>query len=194
MKRKSGLWFSAAFLLAAAVPAGALAQDLRPVFKLGYDFGGDTLVTALFTDGSTKSIKANEGLFMGVGASILNGAKNLEGEVSISYKFQTISASNGDIQFTRVPLDALFFYRQYWFRVGGGLTYHMSPKVEGSGVVGGLNVNFKDALGAILQADYLFGPTVAVGLRYTMLEYKLASGAGGSARSDGFGLLFTTRF
>jgi len=190
-------WFSngvAALLLATAAPALSLAQDIRPVFKLGYDFGGDTLVTALFTDGSTKSIKANDGLFMGAGASILNDAKNLEGEVSLTYKFQTISASNGNIHFTRYPLDALVFYRQYQFRVGGGLTYHMSPKLEGTGVVGGLNVNFQDALGGILQVDYLFGPTVAVGLRYTMLEYKVTSGAGGTARSDGFGLGFATRF
>jgi hypothetical protein len=194
MNRHWRIELLSALLLAAAGPAGALAQDVRPVFKLGYDFGGDTVVTALFTDGSTKSIKANDGLFMGVGASFLNDAKNLEAEVSITYKFQTISASNGDIHFTRFPLDALVFYRQYQFRVGGGLTYHMSPKLEGTGVVGGLNVNFQDALGGILQVDYLFGPTVAVGLRYTMLEYKATSGARGTARSDGFGVGFTTRF
>jgi hypothetical protein len=184
----------AAFLLAAAVPAGSPAQEIRPVFKLGYDFGGDTLVTAVFTDGSTKSIKANEGFFMGAGASILNDTGNVEGELSISYKFQTIDANNGNLQFTRFPLDALVFYRQYQFRVGGGLTYHVNPKVEGSGTAAGLNASYKDALGAILQGDYLFGPTVAVGLRYTMLEYKVASGAGGTTRSDGFGLVFSTRF
>lgn len=184
----------ATLLLAATAPVGSLAQEIRPVLKLGYDFGGDTLATAVFSDGSTKSIKANEGLFMGIGASILNDAGNLEGELSVSYKFQTIDANNGSLQFTLFPLDALVFYRQYQFRVGGGLTYHVSPQVEGSGAASGLNVKYKNALGAILQGDYLFGRTVAVGLRYTMLEYEATSGAGGTVRSDGLGLVFTTRF
>jgi len=164
------------------------------VFKLGYDFGGDTLVTAVFADGSTRSIKANEGFFMGVGASILNDARNVEGEMSVSYKFQTIDANDANLQFTRFPFDALLFYRQYRYRVGGGLTYHLNPKVRGSGAAAGLNVNYENALGAILQGDYVFGPKTAVGLRYTMLQYKATSGAGGTARGDGFGFVFSMRF
>jgi hypothetical protein len=181
----------AALVLAAAIPANSLAEETRAVFKLGYDFGGDTLVTA---DGSTKSIKANEGFFMGVGASIFNDARNVEGEFSVSYKFQTIDANNANLQFTRFPFDALLFYRQYRYRVGGGLTYHVNPKVRGSEAAAGLNANYKDALGAILQGDYLFGPKTAVGLRYTMLEYTATSGANGTARGDGFGLVFSMRF
>ena len=180
----------AALLAAAAIPAASLAEEIRPVFKLGYDFGGDTLVTA---NGSTKSIKANEGFFMGVGASIFNDARNVEGELSISYKFQTIDANNANLQFTRFPFDALLFYRQYRYRVGGGLTYHLNPKVQGSGAAAGSNVNYEDALGAILQGDYLFGTKTAAGLRYTMLQYKATSGAGGTARGDGFGLVFSMR-
>lgn len=164
------------------------------MFKLGYDFGGDTLVTAVFADGSTRSIKANEGFFMGVGASILNDARNVEGEMSVSYKFQTIDANDANLQFTRFPFDALLFYRQYRYRVGGGLTYHLNPKVRGSGAAAGLNVNYENALGAILQGDYVFGPKTAVGLRYTMLQYKATSGAGGTARGDGFGFVFSMRF
>lgn len=196
MKLNDGLKRIAVIVCActAAVPAASVAQDFRPMVKAGYDFGGDTVVTAVFTNGSTKSIKANEGLFVGGGVSIMNDARNLQGEVSLSYKFQSIDASNGSIDFTRFPLDMLVFYRESRFRFGGGLTYHMSPKVKGSGVVGGLNVDFKDALGVILEADYLVWRDMAVGLRYTILEYKTATGPAATANSDGFGLAFSVSF
>jgi len=56
-------------VVVAAVPLASLAADVRPVFKAGYDTGGDKIVTAVFTSGSTKSIKANEGIYIGGGTS-----------------------------------------------------------------------------------------------------------------------------
>ena len=103
----------------AAVPAASHAWDLKPMLKVGYDIGGDTLFTALFTDGSRRSIKANEGGFLGAGVSIVNAAKDLETEISLSYKTQNIRARNGDIDWTRYPLDALVFYRFSKVRLGG---------------------------------------------------------------------------
>jgi outer membrane protein with beta-barrel domain len=181
------------WMLAAAAPSASLAAEVRPMFKTGYDTGGDTLVTAVFTDGSTKTIKANEGLYLGGGVSIVPASSDLEIEVSLSYKFQTITAANGDIDFTRIPLDALVFYRFPKARLGGGLTYHMNPKVKGSGVVGGLNVKFDDALGLVLQADYRITEKMAVGARYTSIEYE-ASGTSATAKSNGLGIVFSMSF
>lgn len=181
------------FALAAAAPA-AHAQDVRPMLKLGVDTGGDTLVTATFSSGSSDSIKANEGFYIGGGASILF-SNEIEIEVSLSYKTASITASNGDIEFTRLPLDALVFYRFPDFRVGGGLTYHLNPKLSCSGgavAAGCVNVSFDDAAGLALQADYLFAQKFAVGGRYTMLEYK-ASG-GGTVKGNGLGVTFSVRF
>jgi opacity protein-like surface antigen len=184
----------AALAAAAAAPAASLAQEVRPMFKVGFDTGGDKVVTALFTNGSTKSIKANELLFLAGGVSILSDDKNLQAELSLGIKVDSITASNGDIDFTRYPLDALVFYRESHVRVGGGLTYHFSPKVSGSGVAGGVNVNFKDALGVILQADYLIWRGMSVGLRYTILDYKTSSGPARTVNSDGFGIVFSMSF
>lgn len=178
--------------LALALAAGALhAQEVRPMLKTGFDFGGDTLVTAIFTSGSSESIKANEGFYFGGGASILF-SREIEAEVSLSYKFASITASNGEIEFTRLPLDALVFYRFPDFRVGGGLTYHLNPKLSGSGVASGANVGFDDAAGLVLQADYVFAKQFAVGGRYTMLDYKARGG--GTAKSNGLGVTFGVSF
>jgi hypothetical protein len=178
-------------MVVAAVPVASLAADVRPVFKAGYDTGGDTIVTAVFTNGSTKSIKANEGIYIGGGASILLDSKDIEIEMTASYKYQSITAGNGDITWTRIPLEGLVFYRAPKFRVGGGLTYHLSPKLSGSGVAGGLNVNVDDALGVVLQGDWLITQKISVGLRYTNLSYK-ANGV--KANSDGVGVTFGMRF
>jgi hypothetical protein len=160
-------------MAAAAVPMASHAAEVRPVAKIGFDFGGDNLVTAQFTNGSSDSIKAGELLYFGVGASIITDSRDIEVEVTASYKFKNISASNGDIKFTRYPLEALVFYRMPKFRVGGGLTYHLSPKVSGSGVASNINGNFDDSLGFVLQGDYLVTQKASVGARYTSLKYKV---------------------
>ncbi len=179
----------------AALGAVALAQaaDVRPFVKAGADFGGDTLVTAVFVSGERESIKANEGFYLGGGVSMLNDANNMEVEASLAYKFNTISASNGDIDWTLMPIDVLAFYRLPQWRFGGGLTYHLSPKLKGSGVVGGLNVKFDNALGIVLQGDYLINPKMSVGARYTSVKYE-PKGGGASAKSGGIGATFSYRF
>jgi hypothetical protein len=185
----------AAVLAAAwAVPAVLFAADIRPIFRAGADVGGDVLVTATFTDGSTQKIRANQGVSIGGGASFVNEAKDLEVEVALSYKFALINANNGDINWTRIPLDALVFYRWQKFRLGGGLTYHINPKLDGSGVVGGLNVKFDNALGGILQADWRITEKINLGLRYTSVKYEAQAPAAGSAKTDGFGAAFSYRF
>jgi len=178
-----------AFTLAAAAPMASHAVDVRPMVKAGFDFGGDKLITVIFTDGSTKSINANEGLYFGGGVSILSDSKDIETEVSLSYKFTGINASNGSIDWTRFPLEVLVFYRLPQFRLGGGLTYHLSPKLSGSGVASG-NLKFDDSAGFVLQADYLL-QKITVGLRYTSLEYKLG---GASVKSNGAGITFGISF
>lgn len=185
---------SAALLLAAAVPA-AQAAEVRPMFKGAADFGGDTLITVTFSTGSTESIKANQGLSLGGGVSIANDAGDIETELSLSYKFYTVSASNGDVTFSRWPLDALVFYRLPELRVGGGLTYHLNPELSGSGFAGGLNVNFDNALGLLLQADYRVTPKINLGIRYTSLDYKVrVNGASATAKSNGVGIVFSASF
>ena len=175
--------------------AGATAQaaEVRPFVKAGLDFGGDTLVTAVFVGGDREDVKANEGIYGGGGVSVINDAGNLEYQFSLAYKFRTISASNGDIDWSSWPLEALVFYRIPQWRFGGGLAYHISPELDGSGVVGGLNVKYDNALGFVLQADYLFLRNFAAGVRYTSVKYE-PKGGGASAKTDGIGATFSYSF
>jgi hypothetical protein len=176
-----------ALAIAAAAPLGSHAVDVRPVIKGGVDFGGETIASATFSNGSTETIKANEGFYVGGGASILLDSKDVEIETTLSIKYDSINASNGDITWTRFPLEVLAFYRMPKFRLGGGLTYHMSPKLKASGAAGNFNVKVDDAAGAVLQGDYFLTPKFTLGGRYTILEYK-ANGI--PAKSNGVGITF----
>ncbi len=195
-----------ALVIAAAVPATSNAVDIRPVFRAGAEFGGDNIVKAATTGGSSssRSIDANQGLSVGGGASILMDSKDIEGEVTLSYKFSSISAQNGDIDWSVLPLDALVFYRFPKFRLGGGLTYHLGPKLKGTGVASDLHATYKDALGLVLQADYRFAQKLALGLRYTSVNYKASSVQASSiiqastpptsANTNGIGIVFSMSF
>jgi hypothetical protein len=183
-----------ALAAACASPMVSAAAEIRPLVKAGYDFGGDAMVRVLFTNGDSATIRGNEGFYLGGGAAIINDARDWEFDVTLAYKFALINASNGDVKWTRWPLEALAFYRFQKVRVGGGLAYHISPKLEGSGVVGGLDVKFKDALGAVLQADWRITEQMAAGLRYTILEYDAKGPFTGSTKSDGLGLTFSFNF
>lgn len=177
-------------LFATAVPAVSHAADVRPVLVAGYDTGGDKIVSVTFTNGETDSLRANEGLYVGGGISVINDDKNIEFLGTVNYKFASLHASNGDIDWTRIPLDALLFYRMQSFRVGAGLTYVMSPRLSGSGVAGGVNTKVDDALGFLIQADYLLGK-VAIGVRGTFVSYK---SGGSTANGNGVGVTFGFTF
>jgi hypothetical protein len=196
-----------ALIFAAAAPLGSHAVEVMPIIKAGFDLGGDTVVTVgvnSSSGSSTRSIDANQGVFFGVGASILTDSKALEVEVSLSYKFFTISAQNGHVDWTVLPLDALVFYRMPSVRLGGGLTYHMSPTLSGSGAASGLNAKYDDALGFVLEADYVLKNRFNFGVRYTNVEYKrtsfstspflIATTPASKVKTDGVGFVFSMSF
>ena len=170
---------------------GAQAAEIRPLVKAGVDVGGDTMVTVVFTDGDTQKVRANDGFYLGGGAAIIDDAQDMEYHVTLAYKFALIDGDNGDIEWTRIPLEALAFYRFQHVRFGGGLTYHINPKLEGSGLVGGLDVEFKNALGVVLQADWRITELIASAARYTFLEYDAEGAFTGSAKSNGVGVTFS---
>jgi hypothetical protein len=194
------------FLALALLAAPSYAVDVRPAFKVGADLGGDTLIDVPVNGGNdTRKLRAGQGLFLGAGASILSDDKDLEGEVTLSYKFAGISADNGDVTWSVLPLDVLLFYRVPNFRFGGGLTFHLNPTLKGSGDASGLQANYKDAAGLVLQGDYMFGEKIKLGLRFVGVKYKAdsvqpASGLAGNptppltAKTNSLGVVFTVSF
>jgi hypothetical protein len=178
--------------------ATAQAVDIRPTVKIGYEAGGDELVIATFTSGSTENVKAGTGVLGGIGVSLLNEAKSFEIETTIGVKADFINAKNGDVTWVRYPVDLLAFYRFWKLRVGGGITYHLNPKVTSSGAAAGVNQSYDAALGYVVQADFLFSGAeeskgAYLGVRFTGMDYDL-KGGGYTAKANSVGVQFGYRF
>jgi hypothetical protein len=162
--------------MAAGLGMAAQVQALDPRLELGlsYDVGGDKLGTALFTNGNTRSVRANEGVMFTVGVAIPNDpAKQFETVASIGYKVGGPFAENGKLTFNTVPLTLMEFYRPGSVRIGLGLTYHISPKYTQDVPGNSGSVNFSNTLGYIAQVGWApTGRNFSVDLRYTAIRYK----------------------
>jgi hypothetical protein len=191
--KKAGIAGAVTALACAIHISQAAALDVKGNFKIGYDGGGDALVTVVFTDGTRENIKSNEGFYLGGGVSLITDDKSVETEISLSYKFEEITASNGDVTWSRLPLDVLAFYRWSKVRAGAGATYHINPELDGSGVASGLNGSFENSLGFVIQADWRITENMNLGARYTMLDYEV-SGSNTKVDATGIGVVFSGNF
>ncbi|MFK8082297.1 MAG: outer membrane beta-barrel protein [Granulosicoccus sp.] len=161
----------------------------------GFETGGDTIFDVEFTNGDTEELEAG-GLFhieIGRQLSLLAQRPDSLTELSIGYKADSVSATNGDLAFNRITLNAVQFINYSdKVRFGLGVTYHMSPTVEVDFF--GINDEFEtdDALGFMLLADYALSERSNIGARATQIDYETDESDDISGNS--FGLYFTYYF
>jgi len=139
--------------------------------------GSDPIVTLEYTDGTAETMNGGTG----VGLRAVGGVKffrpgshQLEALGNLGFKvWRMRKAENADLKFWRFPLELLVFYRNdsAYLRAGGGLTYHTSVATDGSGAASDLSLDFKPALGYVLQADLIFG-VWNFGPRYVWINYR----------------------
>jgi hypothetical protein len=172
---------------------GALAQQsaARGVFGIGLTTGGDTLASVVFTDGSSQDIKAG-GLVHLFGGVEFRASQQVTMQVNVGYQVDdTGGASNGSLRFSRYPIEALAHVQlNPNFRLGGGVRFVNSPKVAGSGVLSGVNLEFDNTVGAVVEGEYLVTPSIGLKLRAVSEKYKPAAG-GPSADGNQVGFYFS---
>lgn len=153
----------------------ASAAQVGGILYLNLDSGGDTLAYT-----NKGNIKAGGIVHMAAGIAIHDYANNqLETQLTIGMKADSVSASNGTVSFYRWPVELIQFYKNGLFRVGGGLTYHMNPKLE-CDIDYECNwaVKFDDALGYVGQVDFVvpldgWVREVTIGARFTVIDYEV---------------------
>jgi hypothetical protein len=137
------------------------------------DFGGDVLLNGTYTSGSTWEVRANQGLVLNGGIVMITGA--FETQATVGYKFGGPQAQNGSITWSTVPIELMEFYRTSNIRLGLGLVYQNSPKLDVSisGSASNGTYDYDNALGMIAQIGW--APEKApfsIDLRYTAAKYK----------------------
>jgi hypothetical protein len=162
----------------------------------GYDIGSTTLLSATMSDGSSQSIKANQGLTASVGIATL---KLLDGKLAtqatIGIEGWSINAQNGDAQWLAFPLDVMEFAYLDPVRLGAGISFLLAPSLKGSGLLSALDVEFKNSLGLAFEGDWVFrlrgarGPRATLGGRFVFQKLEASSG-GPAINANSFAILF----
>jgi hypothetical protein len=192
---ESNKFLSIAFLLLVSSPAQAASVFLEG----GLHFGGDTIATLVFVDGSTETINAGELLSGSIGL-IGDINEDMELRSSIGIKMDLIFASNGDADFTRFPLEFMLFTKGESVSIGLGLSYHLDPTFTASGsfIGGTASINFDDALGLVAEADYMLGSEnqAYLGIKATFIDYETTDFGFGTATISGnsLGVVIGVRF
>ena len=171
MSKYGLILLSGLFLINPVVYAEDDSGSTKFVLEAGLHAGGDKLATVYFTDGSSKTINAGDGLSLSLGAK-LGLSETMSAVITYGIKEDKVSASDGDISFTRNPLDALLLFKSDKWQYGAGLTYHTGVKFKVATAYTNYTVDFKSALGAILDARYFFSDSAYVGGRYTIINYE----------------------
>ena len=176
-----------------AAPAEQTAEfNYKPKFvaSIGYTHGGDDIMKVHFERGSSEKITAGGEALLGAGALIpLTPSTDLQ--LTLNYHFDNATAKNGDISFTRYPLDALVFHHNDQHRFGLGVSMHLSPEIEvdidGQGKQ---TVEFDQQLGYVLEYNFAASEKIWLGLRYTDIEYTVSSpDTGETVDGSHFGLM-----
>ncbi|MDH5387513.1 MAG: hypothetical protein OEY06_03570 [Gammaproteobacteria bacterium] len=165
-------------------------QASNLLLEAGLHFGGDELASVGFAGGSSESIEA--GGLISLSAGLVSEIdEGLKLRTTIGIKFDSITASNGDLDFTRYPVSAMLFKNGEVFNAGIGATYHLSPEFESTGFAGDFSVSFDNAFGFVAEVDYKLGEKAYVGLKATIIDYEI-----GSSKIDGnsFGVVIGTSF
>ncbi len=187
MLKSLGLCRSALMFCTALVPS--LAQAVTPVIEAGLYAGGDELVDVQFVNAPSQSIDAGGLIDLSAGL-LLPVSDSVDAQLTLGYRFDTIDGSNGSIDWSRFPLEAKLFFNAQRSRFGLGVTYHLSPELEGSGIVSGRQA-FEDAAGVVAEWDYTGWERGYLGLKFTAIDYEVGTL---SVNGNSLGLVLGYRF
>lgn len=165
----------------------APASFAETLLEAGIHLGGDELIIENYSDGSKDSSKAGNLFSLALGGT-KPFAKNIDGQFSIGIKSDIINSADPEVTWVRYPVNAMFFYRRETYRIGLGLTAHLSPKLKGNGVASNIATSFKDALGGLIEVDFNIDNTFLWGVRFTNIKYETTQGDR-SVNGNSLGLL-----
>lgn len=157
-------WLAALLVLGCSV-AQAQESNWRFFGRVGTGFGGENFASGQYANtGDYWELSAGAGMKYAVGADYRISDKiTLQG--SIAREVSSVpNVANGDLTFTRVPLELLGFYSvtKEW-RVGGGLRYSTQPNMTGTGFAAGWSGlgGYEPNVGGVIEVQYLFATSEA---------------------------------
>lgn len=141
----------------------------------GLAFGGDTVaeydVEYYGGDDGSEDVDAGEGLFIYGGARFNFPQSNLSLQLLGGYHSAMVWGEDADVSFSRLVLDLMPFLEFEKVRLGVGLTRHVAVEFEDDGVYD-YSVDYDDATGFVIQAEWKINRMFALGVRHTKIDYE----------------------
>jgi hypothetical protein len=163
---------------------GPLTAQL--LIEAGIEYGGDEILQVFFTNGEAQTMRAGQGGYVNIGGELqFSSVKQLMVRASIGIKYNTTAADNANIRLTRFPVHLTPFWKiNNDFRLGVGITTHISPNLKGDGFIP--DIAYKSTVGPRLEFGYK-----RIALAYTAISYEDEFGKSFSASSIGASISFT---
>ncbi len=142
----------------AVAPGAPQERPYTLIAGMGFDRGGEDLLTVGLSDGSTQTLRANEGFYFEAGVAFLKlrlEKVTLETATTIGVKGWNVGADNGSMNYLAFPLELVERLAFEQVRFGAGLSFLLAPKLSSSGVLAGNDVDLKNSLGLVLQAEWI---------------------------------------
>lgn len=150
------------------------------------EFGGDSVATVSFTDGSTQEVRSGQGVTLS-GGLYFRPLSVVDIRATAGYKLVTTKASNADITLTRYVLKLTADYLlPGGFRIGGGPVQHMNIQFDGGGI--GPSAEFDNAIGYVAQLGWKW-----LAVSYTGMKYQ-PSNSTQKIDANSFGAAFSWEF
>jgi len=163
--------------------SAAPARALNWAFDFSLEYGGDVYATLIFTDGDRQELLAGQGGTISVGGDYRFRSLPRVGVRALAgIKWSSNAAENSNISFTRIPIEVVgSYYLDDDWRVGAGLAYHATGKVNGDGFFP--DFEFDPATGYTAEIGWRW-----VALTYTGIEYTSSGGPAIDASAFGVSL------
>lgn len=147
-------------------------RPVRAFVGFGLTTGGDRLITARYTDGSSYTLRGGGLLQIHAGAEF-RLAPRVTMAASLGYHADSATAYNGSVTFRRYPLEGLAHYEfAPGWRVGGGLRLALDPKLTSDRAYFGADQRYETSLGPVLEIEYRFNRLLGLKVRGVSERYK----------------------
>lgn len=168
---------------------GAHAEQragIRGLVGLGVTFGGDQIgKTVEYRNAPSTSLHAGGTVDLRGGFEYQLQGQPVALELSIGYHFDKANAENGDVSFTRFPLELVAHYAldDTW-RVGVGARKSLSAEVSASGVgtYYAQDAKYTGSVSPLVEVEYFVSPQFSFKGRYVSERFKPE---GGGQKLDG---------
>jgi len=147
---------------------------LEWVFGVGADFGGEELGTVSYSDGTSASVKANNGIVFNAGCIIANGEGSaFSTQMTLGYKSGGPRVWSREVNWSAVPLEVIELYRSGSTRLGLGISYQINPQLNVSLPSSTFANKYNNALGTIVQIGWVPAKEhYSIDLRFTSIKFQ----------------------